>query len=161
MSAAAIRPIVTTLIRLGVSHVRCRAASQELTPVAPVAAAITHPAHIDPRLRKNRNPGNSGAAKGALSILAADFSIDPATLRADGLGPAPVGTVDAAWRFPVAGRAAGAPEFVAGALDERGVGRRAAAMDDALHFVSANNASDFSRTARSWPDRLDIGSEST
>lgn len=54
MSAAAMRPIVTALMRFGVSHVRCRAASQERTPVAPVAAAITHPAHIDPRIRKKQ-----------------------------------------------------------------------------------------------------------
>ena len=40
------KAIVAARRRSGVSHVMCWAWSQERAPLAPAAAAITHPAHM-------------------------------------------------------------------------------------------------------------------
>ncbi len=44
--AATTNAIVTALMRLGVSQVRCCACSHARTPLAPAVAAMTHAAHM-------------------------------------------------------------------------------------------------------------------
>ena len=64
-NAARNSAIVAARSRLGVSQVWCCAWSQERVPVAPAAAAITHPAHMEQTLP----PASVSSKRGAATAL--------------------------------------------------------------------------------------------
>ncbi len=61
-NAATNKASVAARIRFGVSQVMCRAWSHDRAPLAPAAAAITHPAHMDKMVRLSIAPSVSAEA---------------------------------------------------------------------------------------------------